>query len=422
MPLRMAIWLDMMAASHISLESGCAPCRFREDEIRTQLDRKAPDPSSMSSVALSYREPMAAPLQHIEIRGFKSIRECALDLRPLTLLIGGNGSGKSNFVQVFGMLHEVVAGRLQDFVLRQGGPECLLHFGQKTTDQIQIDLAFGQNAYRLVLAPTQANSLFIQEELCYFWAPGYTQPYTEQVGAAQLESQLHNEATRHPGKVASYVLDSIGSWRVYHFHDTSATAKVKQLCDIGDNAVLRKDASNLAAFLWQLRTTAPSHYAQIVSTIRKVAPFFHDFQLRVLPLSPGKTQLEWQERGADNYFNAHSLSDGTLRFICLAALLLQPNLPATVLLDEPELGLHPYAIQVLAGLLRAASHRTQVIVSTQSVTLVNQFEPADIVVVERSGGASTFRRANESEVSEWLDDYGLGELWEKNVLGGRPSA
>ncbi|HEY6728645.1 MAG TPA: AAA family ATPase [Polyangiaceae bacterium] len=365
---------------------------------------------------------MAAPLQHIEIRGFKSIRECALDLRPLTLLIGGNGSGKSNFVQVFGLLHEVVVGRLQAFVQRQGGPECLLHFGQKTTERIEIGLRFGQNAYRLILAPTQADSLFIDEELCYFWLTDHAKPYEEGIGTAQLESQLQSVAKRRPGRVASYVLESLSSWRVYHFHDTSQTAKVKQLCDIDDNAVLRQDAANLAPFLWRLRDTAPAQYAQIVSTIRDVAPFFHDFQLRALPLSPGKTRLEWHERGSDTYFNAHSLSDGTLRFICLATLLLQPNLPATVLLDEPELGLHPYAIQILAGLLRAASHRTQVIVSTQSVTLVNQFEPADIVVVERSGGASTFRRANESEVSEWLDDYGLGELWEKNVLGGRPSA
>jgi len=376
----------------------------------------------MSSMALSLGEPMAAPLQRIVIRGFKSIRECSLDLRQLTLLIGGNGSGKSNFVQVFGLLHEVVSQRLQAFALREGGPESLLHFGQKTTEHVAIDLVFGPNAYRLILAPTQGDSLFVKEELCYYWGPGQSRPYTEPLGTAHAESQLQTEAFRQPGKVASYVLDSISSWRVYHFHDTSPASKVKQLCDIGDNAVLRKDAGNLAAFLLRLRDTALPQYTQIVSTIRKVAPFFLDFQLREVPGSPGKTRLEWQEKGADSYFSGHSFSDGTLRFICLATLLLQPNLPATILLDEPELGLHPYAIHVLAGLLRAASHRTQVIVSTQSVTLVNQFEPADILVVERSGGASTFRYMSEPEVSEWLNDYGLGDLWEKNVLGGRPSA
>jgi len=382
-----------------------------------------PDAFCMTSMTLGWEEAMAAPLQSIVIRGFKSIRECSLALRPLTLLIGGNGSGKSNFVQVFGLLHEVVAGRLQAFVLRQGGPECLLHFGQKTTNHLEIQLEFGRSGYRLLLAPTQADSLFIEAEICSFSSPGYARPYVEQIGTAQQESQLQMEASRRPGKVASYVLDSLSSWRVYHFHDTSPTAKVKQLCSIDDNAVLREDASNLPAFLWRLRDTAPPQYAQIVATIRHVAPFFQDFQLRELPRSPDKTRLEWLEKGADTYFNAHSLSDGTLRFICLATLLLQPQLPATVLLDEPELGLHPYAIHVLAGLLRAASQKTQVIVSTQSVTLVNQFEPADIVVVDRAGGASTFRHANEPEVLGWLDDdYGLGDLWEKNVLGGRPSA
>lgn len=395
-------------------------CRFRAVEICTQPERKAPDPSSMRSMALSLLEPMAAPLQRIVIRGFKSIRECTLDLQRLTVLIGGNGSGKSNFVQVFELLHEVVEQRLNAFVLREGGPERLLHFGQKTTERIEIELAFGRNGYRLVLAPTYSDSLFVEDERCFYRGPGYTRPYTAEIGTTHGESQLQKEALRKP--VAKYVLDSVSSWRVYHFHDTSPTAKVKQLCDIDDNAVLRKDASNLAAFLWRLRDTARSQYEQIVATIRMVAPFFHDFQLRELPQSPGMTRLEWQEKGADTYFNAHSLSDGTLRFICLATLLLQPHLPATVLLDEPELGLHPYAIHVLAGLLRAASHKTQVIVSTQSVTLVNQFEPADIVVVERMGGASTFRHASEPEISGWLDDYSLGDLWEKNVLGGRPSA
>jgi predicted ATPase len=364
-----------------------------------------------------------AALEKIRVEGFKSLRETSLDLPSLSILIGGNGSGKSNFVQVFGLLNEIVQGNLQNYVRRQGGPDSLLHFGQKVTERLKINLQFGQNAYRITLLPSQDDSLFFEEEVCEFWL-GPTKspnPYVESMGSAHIESRLAEGAKRKPGKVASHVLRSVQSWKVYHFHDTSPTAKVKQVCSIDDNESLRSDASNLAAFLWRLRDQHPAQYAQIVGAIRSVAPFFDEFQLREIPRSPGQTRLEWREKGSTTYFNAHSLSDGTLRFICLATLLLQPYLPTTVLLDEPELGLHPYAIHVLSALLTSASQRTQVIVSTQSVTLVNQYEPEHVVVVDRREGQSVFNRATEPHVGAWLEEYGLGDLWEKNVLGGRPS-
>src|SRR2546427_3037694 len=155
-------------------------------------------------------------------------------------------------------------------------------------------------------------------------------------------------------------------------------------------------------------------------TITQVAPFFNDFALRPDPTPKESIRLEWREKGSDFPFRAAHLSDGTLRFICLATLLLQPTPPSTVLIDEPELGLHPYAITVLASLLKSASTKTQVIVSTQSVPLVNQLQPEDILVVDRAQGQSTFRHLGSEELKDWLEDYGLGDLWEKNLFGGRP--
>jgi predicted ATPase len=184
--------------------------------------------------------------------------------------------------------------------------------------------------------------------------------------------------------------------------------------------VLRPDGANLAAFLYWMRARHSDHFRNIVDGVRMVAPFFDDFVLEPSRLNPERIRLEWKERGSDSYFSAFALSDGTLRFMCLATLLLQPFLPSTVLLDEPELGLHPYAITILSDLLRGASTKTQVIVSTQSVTLVNQFEPQDVVVVERHDRQSAFRRLESGEMENWLDDYGLGDLWEKNIIGGRP--
>jgi predicted ATPase len=241
------------------------------------------------------------------------------------------------------------------------------------------------------------------------------------IGEGHKETKLYEESRKKEGKsIADNIIGAIRSWRVYHFHDTSASAKVKQQGDINDNHMLRSDASNLAAFLYLLRETENDYYRKIVSTIRLVAPFFDDFSLRPNPLNKEKIQLEWLEKGSDTYFNAQTLSDGTLRFICMATLLLQPKLPSTVIIDEPELGLHPYAITVLASLLKSASQNAQVVISTQSVALVNQFGPEDIIVVDRKEGQSTFERRTEKDLENWLDDYGMGDLWEKNLLGGRP--
>lgn len=250
--------------------------------------------------------------------------------------------------------------------------------------------------------------------------PGYPGVVEMSLGSGHRESRLLEVLKWKPKGFGDYLQRSLKSWKVYHFHDTSDRASVRTTGDINDNEYLRPDGGNLAAFLLRLRETSKLRYQKIRDVVRLVAPFFDDFILKPLPRNPHKIQLEWKERGSDYPFLAHQLSDGSLRFICLATLLLQPDLPSTLILDEPELGLHPYAITILAELLRGAAAEKQVIVSTQSVTLVNHFEPEHIIVVERSDGASVFRQLDEAGMESWLEEYGLGDLWEKNVLGGRP--
>jgi predicted ATPase len=367
-------------------------------------------------------------LERIKIEGFKSIRSAEVELRPLNVLIGANGSGKSNFIGVFRLLRELVTGNLRVYVGQSGGADSLLHFGRQHTERLALEVSFAPvaqlaNGYSCVLLPAVDGSFVFQNEYASFQDHNqYTQPLNDLLGRGHLESELEQAARNR--LMVRYVYNAMNSWRIYHFHDTSDTARVKQAADIHDNRFLRNDAGNLAAYLYMLRETNHDHYAKIVGATRQIAPFFDDFALRPDPLNSGKIRLEWSERGADFYFGASALSDGTLRFICLATLLLQPtgHLPSTILLDEPELGLHPAAITILASLLRSAAQRTQVIVSTQSVTLVNQFAAEDILVVEREQGETVFRRFDTEAVEHWLEEYGLGDLWEKNVLGGRPSA
>ncbi|MFD0708351.1 AAA family ATPase [Photorhabdus akhurstii] len=191
---------------------------------------------------------------------------------------------------------------------------------------------------------------------------------------------------------------------------------------INDNDYLREDGANLAAFLYRLQKNHILHYKRIVKTIQMVAPFFGDFYLRPTSDNTDYIQFEWTEKEQDIPFKASELSDGTLRFILLTTVLLQPEdyMPSSIIIDEPELGLHPYAINVLAGLIKNASSKHQLIISTQSVELVDQFDADDLIIVDKQQGVSTFKRLNSDFLSEWLEDYSLGELWKKNLLGGRP--
>ena len=362
---------------------------------------------------------MEGAIDKIHVEGFKSLRSMDLTLRNLNVLIGPNGVGKSNFVSLFRLLNQLIEKRLQVHVAASGGADALLHFGRKATEKISIEIAFSDmvNGYSCVLEPTDEGKVFFsEEEVSFHDRLKYPSPFRQYLGAGHLETRLLNQG----GKIAEWVIKAMKSWRVYHFHDTSSEARVKQAADLHDNRILRGDASNLAAFLFKIRETSPAHYRNVVDAVRMVAPFFDDFILQPLELNAEKIRLEWQEKDQDSSFGPGALSDGTLRFICLATLLLQPVLPTTILLDEPELGLHPYAITLLAELLRGAATKTQVIASTQSVSLVNQFEPDDIIVVERNEGQSVFKHLEPTAMQDWLEDYGLGDLWEKNLLGGRP--
>jgi predicted ATPase len=239
------------------------------------------------------------------------------------------------------------------------------------------------------------------------------------MGKGHAEAKL---PTLKQDRIADYVLPAIRSWQVFHFHDTSSLAAVRNAQQVRDNLLLKYDASNLAPFLRMLGQKHPAAYKRIVDTVRMVAPFFDDFVWREEAGPDERIDLEWREVGDRRTPRGpRQLSDGTLRFICLATLLLQPERlqPSMIIVDEPELGLHPYALVVLAALLQQASDRRQVIVSTQSADLVNQLDPADIIVVERRDGASVFERLDAKSLRHWLeDDYALGELWKMNVVGG----
>ncbi len=325
------------------------------------------------------------------------------------------------------MLGEIMDGRLQNYVASAGCAHSLLFYGPGVTTRIEAHLEFEDEPvltqYEFTLSHAADDSLFFANEaLRETHIPPNGKPREISRPSGHRESQLRDDL-EHGTVTPIFLSEMIRQCRVYHFHDTSATARIKQYGYVDDNRILLPDGGNLAAFLYRLQHQERGiAYGRIVSTIRFIAPFFHDFNL--VPSGPDAKEiiLNWRDKESDQIFGPHQLSDGTLRAMCLVALLLQPEaeLPKLIIVDEPELGLHPYALHLIASLFQSASRQSQVLISTQSSPFLDEFEPEDVITVDREGRESIFRRHDPGRLGAWLDEYSLGEVWEKNVIGGGP--
>ena len=357
-------------------------------------------------------------LESISIKGFKSIRDVKVELRDINVLIGANGSGKSNFVGALSFLRSIRLGNLQRYVRRADGADRVLHFGHEETDEVSIRVRFGgdEQEYSVTLAHTASDNLYIDSEYVCFWDETKQKRLGKVISGDGKEAGIRESDNC---QAVRGVRRHLNRWRLNHF---SSTAPMKRTAKLHDNRYLRADGSNLAAFLYLLREKHEGSYRFMRNTVRLVAPFFDDFVLEPMALNEDTIRLEWKHKGTDAYFDVSSLSDGTLRFIALATLLQQPKelRPSVILLDDPELGLHPLAITMLASMVKSASVDTQVILATQSPILLDYFEPEDVLVADRVDGATEFTRLDSSKLAIWLEDYSIGELWEKNYLEGNP--
>ncbi|MDE3258214.1 MAG: AAA family ATPase [Gemmatimonadota bacterium] len=352
-------------------------------------------------------------LDGIVVIGFKSIAYAMIKLRPLNVLIGANGSGKSNFIDVFSFLRASIQGQLERYVKQAGGANRIFHFGTKVTSKLELQVSFDRNqcGFAMELSSDDSDGLYI-DNLTFHPS-----------GPASGKSEDLNWANVSNLPFSHQVGRQVDRWQTYHFHNAGATSPLKTTSDVNDNRNLRTDGSNLSSFLFLLKNKHEGSYAQIQRTVQMAAPFFEDFALEPMALNEDKIRLEWRHAGSDSYFDASSLSDGTLRFMALSTLLLQPVSlrPPVVLLDEPELGLHPFAITLLASMLKQASEESQIIVATQSPVLLDHIDPKDVIVADRVNRATTFERLDSKRLAAWLEEYSLGQLWEKNEIGGRPA-
>lgn len=386
-------------------------------------------------------------INHIKIEGFKSIAKLDLPMANINILIGANGSGKTNLISLFTFLSHLAKGKLRNYVEKEGGAERFFHFGTKHTNRMVFDLKVGINGYHVEFSPNlNDDTLVFDEEFCTISTSGRKWILESRKGESGFVREPERTATASQyampregiiglitqqsferSDVEKHTKEYFDSCRVYHFHDTSSQAKFKKTNKVVNCCHLEKDAANIAPFLYKLKNSACKEYNQsyqkIVSAIKTVAPFFHDFYL-----DPSGEEgdenilLRWSHTKHDAPLSANVLADGTARFICLATLFLQPERqrPDTIILDEPELGLHPAALDVLADIIHATTKETQVICSTQSITFANLFTPKDFIVVDAKHGVSDFRRLEKGSLEQWLEDFGVGDIWAKNLIGGRP--
>ena len=361
-------------------------------------------------------------LNRLKLSGYKSIKSVDINFGAINILIGANGAGKSNLIGFFNFMRKLLEKELKLTVAQMGGANKVLYFGKKTTKKLEVSLLFTPNGYETVLIPDEQDGLIFKKEIGYFFADmigyaGGTKLYNlNNIGGK--ESKLPDKP--HTVSPLGHIVKYIDDWKIYHFHDTSKLSPIKQPCRVDDYYSLAVDGHNIAAYLYFIRQNYDQTYTKIVKTIQRVAPFFHDFILEPDIANNEMIKLRWKHKGSDLYFDANDLSDGTIRFICLTTLLLQPNLPTMILIDEPELGLHPFALNILASLFRIASKKTQIIASTQSSTFADFFDIEDILIVDRKENATTITKPDLNFLVEWINEYSIGELWQKNLLGGNP--
>lgn len=382
----------------------------------------------------------------IHVHGFRRLADVELKLRPLNVLIGANGCGKTSLLDVFSLLAASAAGQLKSCIKDMGGFDPNLSLQPTGTGdkaklmRFELERAVSNYAplkYDITLRPSGTSYQIPDESLTQHNDPSKPNPmkhlesvhgrtryfdtdenklkapaweYDETESALSQAGKMYQEPERFRTTLASSTY--------YHALDVSPRAPVRLPQQMREALLPGKNGEDLVTCLYWMREASPDRFETIEDTLRVGFPGFE--RLNFPPVASGLLALTWKDKDVKQPFYLHQLSEGTLRFLWLTTLLYSPGLTEVTLLDEPEVSLHPELLSVLADCLREASARTQLIVATHADRLVRFLRPEDVVTFELEEGISTAIRAEDLDLDAWLKEYTLDQVWEHGRMGGRP--
>jgi predicted ATPase len=383
---------------------------------------------------------------HLHVDGYRCLVDVDLELRSLMVLIGPNASGKTSMLEVLTLLRDGAQGKLAEALSRRGGLTEILSKGDSDRDSLRIEIEADLESkvgikpihYRLTISQMGTAGYSITRERLewHLDAAGEPVPFIHAGPGHVLyaDPDKSGELSRPTWLYKASELALAQVPKMYRepeaFRDALAQTRFYSYLDVGHRAVIRlpqaltpttqpgPNGENLYSTLYNLRATDSDSYQRIEDALRAAFPGFDRLEFPVV--GAGQVTLAWYQEGLNDPFYPTQLSEGTLRFLWLATLMLAPDLPSITLIDEPEVSLHPELLKLLSGLMREAALHTQLVVATHSPDLIRWLEPDEVVVLDKEGERATLTWADTLDLEEWLRRYTLADLWLMGEMGGRP--
>lgn len=378
-------------------------------------------------------------INRIRIGGFRRLYDVDLQIKPLMVLIGANGVGKTSLLDVLALLSASAEGRLNDELSELGGVVSVLTRARADAVSLLVDMevpGYEPLEYDLSLSP-KGNGYAITREVLSQARVGYPEPFKHvdsrdgDIKYFQIEeSRLVRPDWEHDPLETSLsqvpkmfrqpeeLRRILGSATQYHVLNVGPRAPVKLPQQMRPATLPGADGEELVSYLYYLREADPNRFESIHDSL---AAAFPDFEgLSFPPVAAGMLAMTWKDKNFAKPLYMNELSEGTLRFLWLASLLQSPGLSTITMIDEPEVSLHPELLSLLADLMREASQRTQLIVATHSDRLIRFLRPEEVVVMDvGEDGLATATWADTLDLEEWLAEYSLDEVWRMGRMGGR---
>lgn len=379
-------------------------------------------------------------INHIKVSGFRRLKEIDLPVRPLMVLIGANGVGKTSLLDVFSLLSSSASGGLSATMSEMGGITSVLTRDDAETLSLFVDMAvpsYRPIEYDIHLVP-KGVSYAISYEMLSQARDGYSgrfkhiESYDGDIRYFEIDKeQLVRPSWEHdPLETSLYQVPKmfrqpeelrriLGSVTRYHALDVGQRAPVKLPQQMKPANLPGAHGEDLVPYLYYLRESNRNRYETIEDTLRVAFPTFEC--LNFPPVAAGMLAMTWKDKGFNKPFFMQELSEGTLRFLWLVSLLQSPGLSTITMIDEPEVSLHPELLGILADLMREAANRTQLVIATHSDRLIRFLKPGEVVVMDNDlDGYTSATWGDKLDLEEWLNEYSLDEVWRMGRMGGRP--